>query len=110
MTTKTTKTNDTIDYINEKRLLKGLGPVMREPVFAPYKDGHEVEKMLEQFETEKDLDLLFLHVCENGTVEDFKKLEVAVDADFGDARMYRALVAVCLEEKYIKPEELDFEA
>lgn len=105
-----TETNATIDYINEKRLLKGLGPVMREPVLAPYKNGAAVKEMLTQIDNEKDLNLLFLHVCENGTVEDFKKLEAATEADFGDANMYRGLVAVCIEENYIKPEELIYEA
>lgn len=103
------RTNETIDFINERRLLNGLGPVMREPVLTPYKTKEQVMEMLNSFETEKDLNLLFLHVCENGTVEDFEKLKDALDFDFGQAKFYRGLVTVCIEEKYINANETTFE-
>lgn len=103
------KTNETIEYIDERRLLNGLSPVMREPVLAPYKTASELSEALKSFETEKDLDLLFLHVCENGTVEDFEKLKDAVDFDFGEAKNYRALVTVCIEQKFIERKEATFE-
>lgn len=105
----------TIEYINERRLLNGLGPVSRHPILPKNKTADELKDYLNDIPTEKELNLTLLRICEEGTLEDMKRIsEVAKmlynkNLDFTQAVTYRALVSVCIEEKYIKSNEVIYE-
>lgn len=103
------KTNSTIEYIDEKRLLNGLPPRIRGSLLTSFKSPKELSDKLGECESEKDLMNFYLQVCDNGTAEDIEMLDKALDFEFSNAKYYRALVEVCLEEKYITTDDVIYE-
>lgn len=108
-----TETN-TITYIDEKRLLNGLSPVERHPMLSKYKSPKQLIKELKP-QSEKNIFLFLLNVCENGTLEDLEFLnnvarEYKKTYDFKDPAVYRVIVQTCIEENYISENGTIYEA
>lgn len=105
----TKKTNSTINFIDEKRILNGLTPLVRAELLKEYKTPNDLLRYLESFEDENDLLKFYLQICDNGVVEDFEKLDTALNYHFSDSTYYRALIKACLKDNIIKESDIIYE-
>lgn len=105
----TKKTNSTINFIDEKRILNGLTPLVRAELLKEYKTPNDLLRYLESFEDENDLLKFYLQICDNGVVEDFEKLDTALNYHFSDSKYYRALIKACLKDNIIKESDIIYE-